>query len=399
MIAREVNVPDIFRLLLREFSEKGAGQHFRKADDRVERGAQFMAHIGHELALGAVRHHLCLQRQALRFLHLLSRAYVPHVADIQDAVLLAPFVWTIGYLQGSGRHQQIHREAGAVGAQAGGFIGPGVQSAVLGLAQVMGNLPADAALVGRRAEDVDFGADDFIGLITEQAKGGVVGVDDLALIIGDDDAATSRLQHLADQGVLMGKRPVLEEQSAFPGRDLLDQGADIDRHGQQHHGREVDGDPEYPPEIEHDREDADGPEREPRNRPAPWTILEVGTGGGRKPTDHGERDELIGPTERRPHLSDIFGAGETHQLSDRQGLDNDIEKRYGGGDDNVRKVVPVGFLQFSRLGRDLRLHDTHPCRLRNASSTATPNPDDLMRPFPETRGRPSLINKGKITKN
>ena len=104
----------------------------------------------------------------------------------------------------------------------------------------MGNLPADAALVGRRAEDVDIRAGDFIGLITEQAKGGVVGVYDLALIIGDDDAVISRLQHLAYQGVLMDERPIPEEQDSLPGRDLLDQGADIDRQGQKDRRRKAD---------------------------------------------------------------------------------------------------------------------------------------------------------------
>ena len=51
MIARGLDVADIFVLLAVEVAEIACGEHLGKADDGVERRAQFMAHVGDEIRL------------------------------------------------------------------------------------------------------------------------------------------------------------------------------------------------------------------------------------------------------------------------------------------------------------------------------------------------------------
>ncbi len=72
--ARLVDVLQVVGLLLVDLAEHALGEHFREADDRVERRAQLVRHVGEELRLVLVRH---LELRAL----LLDLAEQPRVLD------------------------------------------------------------------------------------------------------------------------------------------------------------------------------------------------------------------------------------------------------------------------------------------------------------------------------
>jgi hypothetical protein len=56
MPARVQYVVQVLGLFVVDVAEHPLHQHFREADDRIERCAQFMRHIGEELALVLARH-------------------------------------------------------------------------------------------------------------------------------------------------------------------------------------------------------------------------------------------------------------------------------------------------------------------------------------------------------
>ena len=49
------DVVAVFELPLVQIAKSFVGEHFRKADDGIERRAQLVAHVGEELALGEIR--------------------------------------------------------------------------------------------------------------------------------------------------------------------------------------------------------------------------------------------------------------------------------------------------------------------------------------------------------
>ena len=74
--SRVEDVAEVLRLLVVDLAEHALGQHFREADDRVERRAQLVRHVGQELALVLARH---LELPAL----VLDLAEQPRILDGQ----------------------------------------------------------------------------------------------------------------------------------------------------------------------------------------------------------------------------------------------------------------------------------------------------------------------------
>src|SRR5438477_3829368 len=77
------------------------GEHFREADDRVERRAQFVAHGGKEARLGGVR---TLSLLARAFDGLLLRLALALVANDCDDFALAAGALTAGALKRATAH-------------------------------------------------------------------------------------------------------------------------------------------------------------------------------------------------------------------------------------------------------------------------------------------------------
>ena len=82
MTARAMDVPDIFLVVgMAKLAERLGAQQLGKADDGIERRAQFMAHIGEKLrfrAIGKLRHFLCLAQGDLgphTIVHIGQRAF------------------------------------------------------------------------------------------------------------------------------------------------------------------------------------------------------------------------------------------------------------------------------------------------------------------------------------
>jgi len=152
--------------------EAGVAEDFRKADDGVERGANFVADIGEEIAFGAIGAFGVGNGLLLKELAEFSLGDVAHDAGEEFLATDA------GAVEGD-----FDGDAGSVGAQGGGF--DRLPAFLPADADELAHLPAGAEL--RRDEAPSGGADQIFELILEDPAGGLAGEDDLALDIEGED--------------------------------------------------------------------------------------------------------------------------------------------------------------------------------------------------------------------
>ncbi len=186
--------------------ELGLEQEAGHADDAVHGRADFVAHVGEELALGAV-------------------AGLGHVAGLDELLLVLDALGDVA--RGQGVHElafDLGAVEGDLGGEAAALARDGLgldegERGGVGLAAAKGALAGLVEEAGRGEEAVEGLALEVLELVLPEARGLAVHGEDLALLVGGDDGLADGV----DDG---GEAALGGEQLVVLGEDHADHGPD-----------------------------------------------------------------------------------------------------------------------------------------------------------------------------